>query len=179
MHLINKEAREAKRLEAVHKLKILDTPADDRYDSVTEFASDLLDVPICFIAILDSKRQWFKSSVGLTIKESTRDISICTHALEAITSRLPEEKIFYVPKLQVDERFCDNPFVTGECSARTYISYVLQSESGENVGTFCIIDTKEREFDQADQLKIMMIGTVVENILYGRDYMTGIEGAVH
>ncbi len=176
MGLMQENIREEKRLAAVHALQILDTAPDYRYDSVTEFAADILGVPICFIAILDSHRQWFKSTYGMSLTESSRDISICTHAIGEITSRITAERIFYVPKLISDERFINNPFVTGDTSARTYISYVLQSEAGDNIGTFCLIDTKERVFTDADRLKVEMIGCIVENILYGRDYSFGIGG---
>lgn len=174
-----KYKEEAARLGEVQALQLLDTPSDIRYDSITEFAVNMLNTPISFIALIDKDRQWFKSVIGLDVKETPRDISICGHAICIVKSRLPEERIFHVPNTKNDRRFFDNPLVTGNSNITSYLGYVLQSDSGENLGTFCVVDTKEREFTDSDFEKIILLGNIVENLLFGRNYLSGIAGTIH
>lgn len=170
---------EQARIQALHALNILDTPADFRYDSITAFAAEMFDVPICFIGFIDSDRQWFKSEVGMKVKETLREISFCAHSICSIKSRLPQERVYEVPNTQNDARFFDNPLVTGSPNIYSYLSYVLQSDCGENIGTFCIIDTKERNYTDSDYEKVILLGNIIENILHGRHYLSGIAGEIH
>ncbi|GAA3910529.1 hypothetical protein GCM10022228_21880 [Halomonas cibimaris] len=58
-------AYESRRLNALHQLDILDTPAAEGFDRLTELARDIFDVPIALISLVDENRQWFKSHPGL------------------------------------------------------------------------------------------------------------------
>ena len=167
------------RLQEVQSLEILDTPPDIRYDSITQLAVEMLQVPISFIALIDSQRQWFKSVRGVDMQEIPRSTSICAHAICEIKSSVPKERIFNIPNLKNDIRFVDNPYVISGQKLQSHLSYVLQSESGENIGTFCITDTKPREFTDSNIQIVTLLGTMTENLLYGRHHLYGLEDGVH
>jgi GAF domain-containing protein len=134
---------EAERIAALYALLILDTPREERFDRVVEFAAAEFDVPIALITLLDSDRQWFKSCVGLTACETGRDVSFCGHA----TLRA---EIMVVPDALADPRFADNPLVTGPPHIRFYAGAPLLLPNGYALGTLCIIDTRPRQLDDVE-----------------------------
>lgn len=130
---------ESQRLQTLHQLLIMDTPPEERFDRITQFARFEFDVPIALITLVDKDRQWFKSSAGLNACETSRDISFCGHAVL-------RDDIMLVPDAWLDERFHDNPLVTGEPYIRFYAGAPLAVE-GQNIGTLCLIDTKPNQLD--------------------------------
>jgi len=128
------------RIEAVHRMAILDTKPEERFDRLTKEAVDRLKVPISTITIIDSKREWFKSCQGLDEKEGERAVSFCGHALLA-------QNIFIVEDTLKDDRFKDNPMVIGHPFIRFYAGIaILDHKTGQPVGVFCVKDTKPRTF---------------------------------
>ena len=129
---------EKERLEAVHRMAILDTKPELRFDNLTKEATKLLDVPISTITILDEKREWFKSCTGLDQKEGERAISFCAHALVV-------KDLFIVEDTLEDERFRDNPMVIGYPFIRFYAGQsLLDYKTGQPIGVFCIKDKRPR-----------------------------------
>src|SRR5690606_13692209 len=116
---------ETGRLADLHALRILDTPSERRFDRVVKLARHILDTPIAYIALIDSDRQWFKSSVGLCsmMEQTPRDESFCGHTI------LQDDPLI-VPDALLDDRFHDNPMVTGEPYVRFYAGYPLKGEGG-------------------------------------------------
>lgn len=141
---------EKERLAALHALLILDTPPEQRFDRITEFAASEFDAPIALISLVDENRQWLKSRVGLDVCETSRDVAFCAHAL---LSREP----LVVPDTLKDERFADNPLVVGMPHIRFYTGAPLVLPSGLIAGTLCIIDTKPRDVDATD---LAILGTL-------------------
>jgi GAF domain-containing protein len=133
-------ANEAERLAALYALLILDTPPDQRFDKIVEFAASEFAVPIALLTLVDRERQWFKSKVGLAVCETGRDISFCGHAILA-------QDIMVVPDALEDPRFSDNPLVTGEPGIRFYAGAPLTLPSGAALGTLCLIDRRPRTLD--------------------------------
>jgi GAF domain-containing protein len=133
-------ANEAERLAALYALLILDTPPDQRFDKIVEFAASEFEVPIALLTLVDRERQWFKSKVGLAVCETGRDISFCGHAILA-------QDIMVVPDALEDPRFADNPLVTGEPGIRFYAGAPLTLPSGAALGTLCLIDRRPRTLD--------------------------------
>lgn len=131
---------EALRLAALHQLLLLDTPPEERFDRITEFARFEFDVPIALITLVDEDRQWFKSSAGLNVCETSRDVSFCGHAVL-------QTGIMVVEDALLDDRFHDNPLVTDEPHIRFYAGAPL-TVNGYNIGTLCLIDTKPKQLDQ-------------------------------
>lgn len=139
-----KPANETLRVQTLHRLKLLDTQAEERFDRLTRLAKRLFGVPIALVSLVDSDRQWFKSCVGLEASETGRDISFCGHAILG-------EQIFLVTDAELDERFHDNPLVTGEPGIRFYAGCPLTVADGSTLGTLCLIDVKPRDLDDEER----------------------------
>jgi len=133
---------EKSRIAKLRLLNILDTLPEERFDRLTRMARRLFSVPIAQVTLIDSNRQWFKSSAGLPTGETSRDVSFCAHAIL-------DEDIMHVPDATQDDRFFDNPLVTGDPNIRFYAGCPLKV-GAENLGTLCVIDDKPREFGEEE-----------------------------
>lgn len=149
---------EKARLETLQLLNILDTQPEERFDRITRMAKRMFDVPIAVVSLVDANRQWFKSCVGLPVRETDRDISFCGHAILG-------SEVFIVANALEDKRFADNPLVTGEPNIRFYAGCPLQAPNGSKLGTLCIIDHKPREFDAFDVSALSDLAATVEREL--------------
>lgn len=131
-------ANEIERLQALHALDVLDTPAEERFDRLTRIAQYVLQVPIVLVSLVDTERQWFKSRQGLEASETARDISFCGHAVLGT-------EVFVVPDAAADARFADNPLVLDAPHIRFYAGAPLTLGNGLRVGTLCAIDRQPRQ----------------------------------
>lgn len=134
---------ETERLEALHSLEILDTPAEAALDRITRLVARVLDVPIALVSLVDEDRQWFKSRAGLEATETPRELAFCAHAILQ-TSPL------VVPDAAEDERFRDNQLVTGAPHIRFYAGVPIRTSKGFAVGTLCAIDERPRQLSQEE-----------------------------
>ena len=150
-----KPESEDTRIETLYALSILDTPPEERFDRLTRLAKKTFNVPIAVVSLVDTDRQWFKSSVGLDVCETSRQISFCGHA---ILSDSP----FIVYDTFKDERFADNPLVISPPNIRFYAGIPLQAINKQRLGTFCIIDSKPRSFDVTDIQTLKDIASMAE-----------------
>ncbi|HWA94752.1 MAG TPA: GAF domain-containing protein [Terracidiphilus sp.] len=148
---------ESERIAALHRLAILDTPAEDRFDRLTRLAMRAFDVPIASISLIDTNRQWFKSCGGISVCETSRDISFCAHAIAF-------DEILYVENAHKDERFRDNPLVVHEPKIRFYAGCPL-SVNGYKMGTFCIIDRKPRSFSDEDRRLLRDLANMASELM--------------
>jgi len=149
---------ETVRLMSLHSLRILDTTPENRFDRITRMAKRLFDTEICLISLVDSNRQWFKSKQGLDACETSREISFCGHAIL-------DDKLFVVPDAREDNRFADNPLVTGAPHIRFYAGCPIHSPDGHRIGTLCLIDPGPREFDEDDGATLRDLAAMVEDEL--------------
>ena len=131
------------RLKALRKLALLDTPSEERFDRLTRIAAAALDVPVALVSLMDADRQWFKSCVGVEIRETPRDVAFCAHAVR-------EKSELVVQDTFLDDRFADNPVVVDGPRIRAYTGMPLILDDGSCIGTFCVLDTRPREFNDAE-----------------------------
>ena len=154
-----KPENEKERIAALYEYNVLDTISEKDYDDITQIAADICDMPISLISIIDHDRQWFKSHVGMDETETHRDIAFCAHAI------LDPSELFIVNDVEKDERFHDNPLVTGPHSIRFYAGIPLLSDSGYPLGTLCVIDKKPNTLSAAQKATLKALGRqVVANL---------------
>lgn len=149
---------EEKRLQSVHALGLLDTDAEERFDRHARIAAAALGAPIALVTLVDRDRQWFKSHHGFGFSETPRDIGFCSHAV------LQDQPLIVADALK-DDRFADNPAVTGDPHVRFYAGIPLHASNGAAVGAFCIVDHKPRHLSAAQLRMLQDIARLVEEEL--------------
>jgi len=140
-------ANDRQRLDALLSYKVLDSDPEKDFDDITLLASEICETPISIITLLDEQRQWFKSSVGLDIREADREISFCGHAIAE-----PDQNLIVENALE-DERFRDNPFVT-QGTVVSYAGIPIVNPEGFALGTLCVIDNKAKKLEPF-QIKVL------------------------
>lgn len=164
---------EAERVLLLKHLGLLDTEEEEVYDDVAQLASRIADTPICLISLVDADRQWFKSHHGLPVRETPRDIAFCAHAING-------SQPLIVNDASADERFHDNPLVTGDPHVIFYAGAPLTLPTGHNLGTLCVIDNKPREIsaEQVMQLQLLANHVVHLFVLSGKlSFLNLVENA--
>jgi GAF domain-containing protein len=141
---------EKKRLKVLWQYEVLDSVPEEVFDDLTELAARICEAPIALITLVDEKRQWFKSTIGITVKETSRDISFCGHAI-------CQSDLFIVPDATRDKRFSHNPLVIADPKIRFYAGAPLVTPDGHALGTLCVIDKVPRELtdDQKQALRVL------------------------
>ncbi|KAK9915712.1 hypothetical protein WJX75_003037 [Coccomyxa subellipsoidea] len=146
--LAEPEAKE--RHETLCACQILDSAPDPRFDDITKLLCSIFRVPIAIVSLVDTDRQWFKSAQGLPgVTETSRATSFCAWTL------LPKNpEVLIVTDATEDERFMENPLVTGAPHIRFYAGAPLVTSNGMRLGSLCVIDKEPRHLD-AEQLMVL------------------------
>ncbi|MBW3577348.1 MAG: GAF domain-containing sensor histidine kinase [Actinobacteria bacterium] len=145
---------EERRLDAVRRYDILDTPPDGAFDRVTALAARFCDVPISTITIVDRDRIWFKSTCGIDIDQIPRDRGLCA-------SVILRDEPYVVTDAGLDPRTLDNPLVRGELGLRFYVAVPLTTSDGYNLGTLNIIDVEPRDVDSQQLQTLSDLAAIV------------------
>lgn len=135
-------SNENERLENLESYKLPNLIEQPEFDNLVQLASTICDTPISLITLLDAEKQWFKAKVGIEGNGTSKDISFCGHAINT-----PDE-IFVIEDATKDERFRDNPLVTGDPKIVFYAGVPVVSNEGFPLGTICVIDRKPRKLDE-------------------------------
>lgn len=146
---------EERRLEAVRKYDVLDTPPDGVFDRITALAADLFDVPIALVTIVDHDRIWFKSRYGLDeVQQIDRDPGLCASAVL-------QDAPYIVEAARQDPRTLANPLVSGSFGLQFYAAAPLRTEDGHRLGTLCIIDREPRVFSPRQAQFLQRLSEIV------------------
>ena len=149
---------EKRRLTALERLGILDTPPEDRFERLTRIARQYYGVKTALFSVLDANRQWFKSRQGLDVSETPRPVAFCDYAIQ-------QDKAFIVCDATKDPRFSQNPLVTGHPNIRFYAGMPVREPTGFKIGTICIIDDQPRDFGELDLDILRNLATMIEDEL--------------
>lgn len=153
---------EARRIDALRALAVLDSEPEAEFDALVLAASVVCGTPISLLSLVDSERQWFKARVGLPdAMQTPRDIAFCSHAIHA-----PD--IFEVPDARRDPRFDDNPLVTGPTDVRFYAGAPVRLSDGSPVGTLCVIDHRPRRLNDEQRTVLARLADAAARALEGR-----------
>lgn len=162
MQLSKHPEDEVKRLTALLKTGLLDSPAEERFDRFTRLAQQTFDVPIALISLVDSQRQWFKSRQGLSVTEASLDNSFCAYAIT-------RGDIVEVPDALAEPRFANQPLDSTAPQIRYYAGAVLRSVDGYPIGTLCILDYKPGQLSGPRKQALRDLADAVESEIHHID----------
>lgn len=145
---------EEERIEALESYDILGSMPENDFDELTHLAAQICQTPIALITLVDEKRQWFKSMLGLETKETPREQAFCAHTIMTTEPMV-------VPNARQDSRFASNPLVTGDPSIVFYAGVPLLNEDGYALGSLCVIDKKEKDLTQHQLKSLKILGKQV------------------
>jgi len=138
---------EAKRLEALYALEILDTPREERFDRITRTAVRLFRMPKSLLAFVDETRAWVKSDVGTSIDWVPRESSFSELAIES-------DEPLVVPDVRKDRRFAEHPLVVGPDRIWSLAAHPLRTPDGYRVGALMVMDSEPHAFSE-DELQAL------------------------
>jgi len=161
---------ESQRLLALEAYAVLDTPPEGAFDELTSLARTLCDVPIALVSLVDRDRQWFKSCIGLDVRETPRAVAFCARAIEHAGALI-------VPDALKDPLFAENPLVTGPPHVRFYAGFPLIDDAGAALGTLCVIDRRPRHLDDAQLAALRVLAAQVVAQLRVRRLLASVEAA--
>ncbi len=152
-------SNETERLKALRSYEILDSISEKEYDQLTAIASQICGCKMSLISLLDENRQWFKSRVGLDVEETERKVAFCAHAINDPSHAL------IVPDARLDERFHDNPLVTGDPHLAFYAGVPLVNGDGLPLGTLCVLDNEPKNLNDAQLTALSALANQVMALL--------------
>lgn len=156
-----KEINEAVRLTELYQLDILDTNNEEYFEALVDLGISAFNSAFCFIAFVDSTRQWFKAKRGFDVKELPRDLSICSQTIKQNVPNVIDNCLEH-PELK------NNSLVTGDPHVRAYLGVPIQSLNGNNIGTFCVLDNAPRSWSKAEIAIASALSKLVEHNLVER-----------
>ncbi len=152
---------ETQRLESLRRLEIVDSDPEPQFDEIVELAADICGVPIALISLVEEDRQWFKAVGGLDAIETPRSQAFCAYTIL-------DSGPLVVPDATLDERFADNPLVTGDPNIRLYAGVPVRSPDNFPLGTLCLIDSRPRSLTNQQLRHLQILASQVELLLHLR-----------
>ncbi|MDO9553516.1 PAS domain-containing protein [Rhodonellum sp.] len=152
-------SNETERLNALASYHILDSFEEVDFDFLTKMASEICETEISLVSFVDSERQWFKSTHGLSQKQTSRDVSFCAHAIHQ------PDALFEIPNAKLDQRFKENPLVTGFPNLTFYAGYPLVTPDGFAIGTLCVLDQNSMSLTESQKNNLKALANQVMALL--------------
>ena len=131
-------ADEAKRLEALRAYEVLDAAPEEAFDDLTMLAAHICQVPTAMVSLVDERRQWFKSRIGMDAAETSRDGAFCAQAI------LHADILLEVTDAAADPRFAGSELVVSGPQVRFYAGAPLVTPDGQALGALCVMDRVPR-----------------------------------
>jgi diguanylate cyclase (GGDEF)-like protein/PAS domain S-box-containing protein len=164
-------ADEAERLVSLHRLGLLDSLPSPAFDGVTRLAAAALRVPVVLVSLVDQNRIWFKSRVGLTLRETPRSGSLCAHTIL-------QRQHGTVRDASADPRFSSHPLISGPARLRSYLGIPLYTRDRQPVGTLCALDTQAREFGEVELVVLSEFAKIAEELLATQEVASKSDGVL-
>ncbi len=143
------------RLAALRRYDVLDTPREEAFDEIVRLLATLCEVPIAVVNLIDEHRQWFKAEVGLGVRETPIETSICSHVIL-------EHDFVEIPDTRLDDRMADNPLcLADEGPLRFYAGALLKTKEGLPIGTLCVLDNVPRTLTDTQRQTIKVLSRQV------------------
>ena len=161
MHTPEPPPHELARLALLARTALLDTPPEVAFDHVVQLAAELFRVPVALISLVDGERQWFKAKVGVDLCQTPRDVSFCTHVVS-------QGNMLVVGNTLKDQRFADNPLVTGALAIRFYAGAPLRLDTHHVIGTLCLLDHRPRRFSPRQQARLQQLADILCELIRQR-----------
>ena len=156
------------RLAELRELMLLDTSPERDFDDLTKLLATSLDVPIAMVNLLDERRDWFKSCVGLTHRESAAATSFCEAFFHSA------QDVIVVEDTTLDPRFSGHPLVVGTPFIRFYAAARL-SVRGLTMGTLCAYDLRPRLISTDQLAQMQSLASAVVELLQRRSGRTSAD----
>ena len=162
---------EVERLNILNQYGILDTPYEEPFERIAALARLIFDTPIVLISLLDENRQWFKSNIGLDVRQTPREQAFCNETIRS-------DDVLVIADAELDVRTAQNPLVTGQPHIRFYAGAPLVTPEKARLGSLCIIDRQPRRFDEREMAILKSLaGLVMKEMDLRRqtehDWLTG------
>ncbi len=147
MTVIDARVFTPRRLAAVRRTGLLDTPAEEPFDRLTRLACELLGTPFGFVTVVDERRSFWKSCIGITAtdprqRQNTVEQSFCQYVIAA------DDKLI-VDDARLNPLTATNPSIES-MGVVAWAGFPLRSPDGEVLGTFCVVDTRPRHWSARD-----------------------------
>ncbi len=163
---------EVERLEALSEYALSEDKPLPSLDSVVRIAARMFGMPVAAVNMIGNDHVFFAASTGIGEVDMSRDVSFCAHAIT-------QDGVMVVPDAMTDERFHDNPLVTGAASLRFYAGVPLLAPNGLALGALCVIDSKPHDdFSTEDQCRLRELATMAADRLELRRIEVSAERAV-
>jgi CheY-like chemotaxis protein len=140
---------ESERVAALDDYRPVLEAVQPAFDRLTSLASDLLDVPMATIGVVDDREQEFLACYGIDLDMIPREETVCTYALL-------EPGVTTITDLADDPRFGDNEAI-GAYGLRAYASANLVTPEGRVVGTLCAYDSVPRDWTDDDREHLRLL----------------------
>ena len=162
-HYTNQSSAEISRLEVIRKLKILDSPYEALFNTITRAISEVCQTPIALVSFIEEDRHWFKPKVGLaSMVEMPSELAFCWHTIMATG-------VFEVKDATLDIRFDKNPLVTGKPHIRFFAGASISLPLGEKIGSLCVMDTEPNQLTDYKKAALEGFAKVISQALIIRD----------
>lgn len=154
----NPHPDQSARLKELYRYEILDTEREKDFDAIAELIAEICGTPISVVNLIDAERQWFKAEVGLGVRETPIETSICSHVIL-------EEDFVEINDTLNDPRMCDNPLCLGDNGLRFYAGALLKGQRGLPLGTLCVLDYQPRSLTDQQRKAISILANQIMKLL--------------